>query len=875
MKKTLHAWGWLAAILFIITTSDTRAVGYTLTVVAQGPGVVARNPSNASYPAGVVVTITATPNTNSTFTGWSGDTNGTVNPLNVTMNSSLVITGNFLAFSTYPLTLTTNGQGTISLNPTGSIFVSNTVVTATATPTTGWIFTGWTGSAAGGTNPLSFMMNSSNSLAGNFTLIPVPPAFDVQPQTTTNAIGGTASFFAHATNATPLNYQWFQNNLPLAGATNTTLVLTNVALANAGAYKVVVTNFSGGATSSVATLLITNASVSTNLITVCDEPSLRAAIVLGGWISIGCNGTITLSNTIAISNNVILDGTYVAATISGNNTVRLFTVTNGASLTVTNIILADGQTSAGYPGNTPAEGGAINNNGGTVRLVNCTLRNNVAISQLGSGPLGIYGNYGRGGAIYNNAGMVNLQACSVFNNQASGGSSGFMDYGQGGAIYNTNGNLTAIGCNFKGNLSIASISQSIGGGIFQASGSSYFSNCTFVSNSASGSGSYGSSGISGIGAGIAAVSGNVSILQCQFSGNNATGGSTSGWHGNATGGAIYNVATMTISDSRFFNNSAVIGASKRIQNGIAGAVFNGGSLVMNASCIYSNFVQGSSGTFSQIGTTGAGSSRGAGIYNSGQFKATNCTIAGNIALAGFGYSSSGQAYLPNGNATGGGIYNNGFTTLMNVTLANNYCDATGNGTNGFSAGDQIENRGSVSLHNSLLAYAGPNGNVYGGVTDDGHNISSDGTAGLFASGTSYNFTDPKLLALADNGGATLTMALASNSPAIDNGDSSGAPNSDQRGLLRPFGDGMDIGAFEYGAIYPSPSPMNFNLTASAPNLFLNFTASPPFTYHLQSSTNLTSWSDVETIGAFSSPSNITRTISPAGIARKFFRVWYQ
>jgi hypothetical protein len=69
--------------------------------------------------------------------------------------------------------------------------------------------------------------------------------------------------------------------------------------------------------------------------------------------------------------------------------------------------------------------------------------------------------------------------------------------------------------------------------------------------------------------------------------------------------------------------------------------------------------------------------------------------------------------------------------------------------------------------------------------------------------------------------------------------------------------------------------MNFNLTASAPNLFLNFTASPPFTYHLQSSTNLTSWSDVETIGAFSSPSNITRTISPAGIARKFFRVWYQ
>ena len=69
--------------------------------------------------------------------------------------------------------------------------------------------------------------------------------------------------------------------------------------------------------------------------------------------------------------------------------------------------------------------------------------------------------------------------------------------------------------------------------------------------------------------------------------------------------------------------------------------------------------------------------------------------------------------------------------------------------------------------------------------------------------------------------------------------------------------------------------MNLNLTGSAPNLQLNFTASPPFTYHLQSSTNLTSWIDVETIGAFSSPSNITRTISPSGSAKKFYRVWFQ
>jgi hypothetical protein len=83
-----------------------------------------------------------------------------------------------------------------------------------------------------------------------------------------------------------------------------------------------------------------------------------------------------------------------------------------------------------------------------------------------------------------------------------------------------------------------------------------------------------------------------------------------------------------------------------------------------------------------------------------------------------------------------------------------------------------------------------------------------------------------------------------------------------------------MGAVEYGSIYPAPSPANLSFTRSAPNLLLQFSATPTIVYHLQSSTNLTTWIDVETIGAFSSPSNISRTISPQGGARLFYRVWY-
>ena len=216
--------------------------------------------------------------------------------------------------------------------------------------------------------------------------------------------------------------------------------------------------------------------------------------------------------------------------------------------------------------------------------------------------------------------------------------------------------------------------------------------------------------------------------------------------------------------------------------------------------------------------------------------------------------------------------------LMNSTLASNFCTAVSGSyfsTNGLTVGTQMANsNGTFRVHNSLIAYGGTNSNAYGTIIDDGYNISSDGST-AFASGTSYNFTDPKLGPLADNGGPTLTMAPLANSPAIDFGDPNGAPHSDQRGLLRPFGDGVDIGAVEYGSIYPAPSPVNIIFTRSAPNMLLNFSATPTIVYHLQSSTNLISWTNEETIGAFNSPSNITRTFSPQGNVRKFYRIWYQ
>lgn len=60
--------------------------------------------------------------------------------------------------------------------------------------------------------------------------------------------------------------------------------------------------------------------------------------------------------------------------------------------------------------------------------------------------------------------------------------------------------------------------------------------------------------------------------------------------------------------------------------------------------------------------------------------------------------------------------------------------------------------------------------------------------------------------LASNGGPARTHALRDSSAALDAGTSVGAPVTDQRGVVRPQGSAVDIGAFEKGgSVAPTPT----------------------------------------------------------------------
>ena len=74
---------------------STSGATYKLTVSRNGKGTITQSPSAASYAAGTVVTLTAVPDTGSTWTGWTGACTGTSLTCSLTMNANLSVTGNF------------------------------------------------------------------------------------------------------------------------------------------------------------------------------------------------------------------------------------------------------------------------------------------------------------------------------------------------------------------------------------------------------------------------------------------------------------------------------------------------------------------------------------------------------------------------------------------------------------------------------------------------------------------------------------------------------------------------------------------------------------------------------------------------------------
>lgn len=230
------------------------------------------------------------------------------------------------------------------------------------------------------------------------------------------------------------------------------------------------------------------------------------------------------------------------------------------------------------------------------------------------------------------------------------------------------------------------------------------------------------------------------------------------------GGAIACGGKLQVINSTFVENNAPPRGA---------APGGGGAIAANGGCT----AEISGSTFTR--NTGSGGAGAVSSY-SGKFFFTNCTFFGNSA------------------PVGGSFENKGPDVEMIIT----HSTIAGNQASG--AGSAINSEGRMVLRNTIIANNTGGAQCAGTITNGGNNLrfpandaSCPGTAG-----------DPKLSALANNGGATQTMALQPGSAALDkiaaaNGCGVGV-TIDQRGIARPQGTACDIGAFELQA--PSEVP---------------------------------------------------------------------
>jgi uncharacterized delta-60 repeat protein len=177
----------------------------------------------------------------------------TAQPFSQTENAGQGATFTVSAVGTIPLIFQWLQNGT-NLTDTGNLFGSQTAV---------FVLTNLTGTNAGSYQAIVTNMWGT-ATSSVVTLGVEDPYIYTRPVSQSARGGQTVTLSVGAAGTQPLAYHWRKGGSPLPDATNSTLIFPSVQGFDGGAYDVVVSDYFGSVTSSVANLTVTDPFIITN-----------------------------------------------------------------------------------------------------------------------------------------------------------------------------------------------------------------------------------------------------------------------------------------------------------------------------------------------------------------------------------------------------------------------------------------------------------------------------------------------------------------------------------------------------------------------------------------------------------------------------------
>ena len=345
-----------------------------------------------------------------------------------------------------------------------------------------------------------------------------------------------------------------------------------------------------------------------------------------------CDGDEVYEDGIVIARDVTIIGK--GHVIDGGSTIRIFHVTEGATLTIKDAILTKGNASKG--GAVFVDANAILN------IDSVDFINNIAVY--------------RGGAIYSE-GTVNVDHALFEENDISYRLAN--DDNGGAAIYNLNGILNILHSRIINNIKNYVARNGSDGDLFNGtvstSGETLIADSYFANNPGSWGGAIAAMGY------LNDVPFTLTVKKTTFEGHNAT-----------YGGAIYAESTVLVVDSCTFNNNSCVGAGSSKSQGGAISAYGANS---KATITNSTFTNNSAATGGAIGF--------GGIYDDSLID--NCTFTDNKATseggAAYIYTNndavvtvSGSKFENNISSFGNAISNDGTLVLSKNTVSSTNAD---------------------------------------------------------------------------------------------------------------------------------------------------------------------------------------------------------